>query len=123
MRQNKKNNKTTGAVGEETAVRYLQEKGYRILERNFSNSLGELDIIAMEREVLVIVEVKTRKSLEYGYPREAVDLPKQRNIIRVTNSYLSRKNFWSLPVRFDVIEIILGNKTKINHFKNAFSGE
>ncbi|MDO5713444.1 MAG: YraN family protein [Tissierellia bacterium] len=118
-----KNDKSLGCYGEELAAQYLLNKGYKILERNYRNHFGELDIIAWDKEFLVIIEVKTRKSSKYGKPREAVDVYKQENIIRVTHSYLAEKSLWSVPVRFDVIEIFLKDRETIEHLEGAFQVE
>ena len=115
--------KSIGQIGEELAEKYLQEKGYRIIRKNYRHVLGEIDLIAWDREILVIIEVKTRKSSKYGFPREAVDIYKQQNIIRVTNAFLSEMNLWSVPIRFDVVEIFYSDKPKIEHFKGAFQVE
>ncbi len=117
------NNKILGNYGEDYTCEYLQNKGYRIIERNFRNKLGEIDLIAKDGKVICFIEVKTRESLQYGAPFEAVHLAKQRKMARVALSYLKyRFNTVDILSRFDVISIYRppqGQPT-IEHIKNAF---
>lgn len=110
-------NKIEGTGGEILAVNFLKKKKYKILETNFSNHVGEIDIIAEKDGVIVFVEVKRRQTLQYGRPIEAVDTRKQNKIRKVAEIYLMLKNKTLADVRFDVIEI-LGDI--INHVENAF---
>jgi putative endonuclease len=113
--------KQIGDFGEDTAFRYLQDKGYIIKDRNFSTRFGEIDIIAEKDDVLIFVEVKTRKNADYGRPAEFVDLWKQRRIIQSAYMYLNGED---KAVRFDVIEVLYRReKTYINHIENAFMEE
>lgn len=107
-----------GRQGEVQAKEFLTAKGYRILETNFSTKIGELDLIAMHENLLVIVEVKRRKGTRHGYPREAVTPHKQRQIVRLTQWYIQQNQLHHLQVRFDVIEIL---EDSIEHIENAFS--
>lgn len=119
----KKNNSLVGARGEEIAAKYLQDNNYKILEKNFRyKKLGEIDIIAEEGSVLVFVEVKTRKSEQYGSAASAVDFYKQRKLKQLANYYLCFRKIKDKNCRFDVITIMLdsGNKIKnIDLIKNA----
>ena len=109
-----------GKLGEELAVNYLTGKGYKILERNWHNIHKEIDIIAMDGKFLVIVDVKARRSNEYGNPDIAVTRQKQRLLISAANSYLFRKKL-DLETRFDIISIIFkGSKPLIDHIEDAF---
>ena len=72
----------TGKIGEDIAVRYLNEKGYQIIERNFECIQGEIDVIAKDKKELVFIEVKTRASALYGLPKEAVDKTKQKHLTK-----------------------------------------
>lgn len=109
-----------GKQGEELAVAYLRKEGYTILETNFRAGRNEIDIVAREGEVLVIVEVKSRRSNFFAEPEYSVTLEKQRAIIRAANYYIFRKNI-NLEARFDIISIILdGSKVHLNHLKDAF---
>ena len=109
-----------GKLGEELAVQYLINKGYEILERNWRNRHQEVDIIAMDGKDLVIVEVKTRQTDEYGDPDIAVTRQKQRLLISAANAYIF-KNSIDLDTRFDIISIIMKDgKPVIEHIKDAF---
>ena len=110
-----------GKSGENIAVRYLLKKGFKIISRNFRDKFGEVDIIARDRETIVFVEVKTRNSVRYGLPEEAVTTAKQRQIIRVASNYLSRHQLLDKPARFDVVAIIVnGDIPEITHLVSAF---
>ena len=113
----KSQNRIKGKIGETLAIKYLEEQGYKILETNYSNKLGEIDIIAKDNDRIVFVEVKERASAKFGYPREAVNYYKQQKIQMVANCYLKNKRLMDSYIRFDVIEILAGNLT---HLKNAF---
>lgn len=118
-------NKTAlGAWGEVQAVDFLRKKGYAILATNYRTRLGEMDIIAKDRQYLVFVEVKLRKSDAYGAAREFVDARKQEKLRSTALLWLS-ENETSLQPRFDVIEVYApdGEKTTrpiIHHLENAF---
>jgi len=118
----KTNNKALGKKGEEIALNFLKRKGYKILERNFKNKLGEIDIIARDNRVLCFVEVKTRTSFKFGYPQEAITPTKQRQLNKVALSYLKQYNLLSKPARFDVVSVVFEkNKPEITIIKNALS--
>lgn len=110
-----------GQRGEATAEAFLLKLGYRVLHRNFRIREGEIDLIARDPAgCLVAVEVKSRKSIGYGYPEYAVDKPKQQRLIR-TAAYLLQEHYPQDEIRFDVIAIIQnGNSTCIMHFLDAF---
>ncbi len=118
----KKENRNTGLRGETMAVELLKEKNYNILEKNYSNRFGEIDIIAEDCGTIVFVEVKTRKNYRFGRPHEAVDYEKIRHIKNTADRYIAQKQWYRLPIRYDIIEIILeeDEKNKINHIENAF---
>lgn len=103
--------------GEQKAKQFLIKAGYKILETNYKNKIGELDIVAFKDDVYVFVEVKARTSLKYGRPGEAVGQFKQNKIRQLAQSYLIYKNLFPSPMRFDVIEVLDG---QINHIENAF---
>lgn len=111
-----------GRIGEEAAADFLKQHGYVIIERNFSNYLGEIDIIATDGDVLCFVEVKTRNSDRLGSPFEAVPLAKQRKIGRVALSYLQYKGLSDKKARFDVIAVIVNDQCapSVEIIKNAF---
>ena len=109
-----------GKQGEEIAAQYLIEKGYEIVERNWRNSHKEIDIIAKDGVELVIVEVKTRQSDDFGEPDIAVTRQKQSRLIYAANAYLFRHNL-DVDTRFDIISIVMkdGNPI-IDHIEDAF---
>lgn len=115
----KHDNKISGHKGEDLAEKYLIKNGYRILARNFSTDLGELDLIVTDNNYLVFVEVKARMSDKYGAPSEAVDYNKQRKISMVASQYIKRSMLYGAPTRFDVIEVRL-DTGEVNHIVNAF---
>lgn len=115
------NNIELGRYGEEKAVSYLENQDCEILARNFSCNQGEIDIIAKDKDELVFFEVKTRNSLGYGKPVDAVDNFKQKHIWEAAKYYLYRNKMMNQFVRFDVIEVYLkNNKTFINQIRNIF---
>ncbi len=110
-------NKDTGNTGEKMAVKYLKSIKYKIIETNYSNKIGEIDIIAQDKKTTVFIEVKTRKTEKFGLPREAVGSYKQRKIRQVATGYMVANDLLDEQVRFDVIDILAG---EITHIKNAF---
>ena len=114
-----------GLYGEDLACKYLQAKGYAILERNFRcRRFGEIDIVASKAGVLSFIEVKTRCSSRFGKPAEAVTLAKQRKIYRVAQYYLQCAGLTSrIPVlSFDVVEIIIEGSAgmRLFHYPHCF---
>lgn len=117
------NNKFTGKIGEDIAGRYLASNGYNILQRNYRTKYGEIDIIAKEGDYIVFIEVKTRRSQNFGYPREAVDKYKQSRIRNIASLYMAAKKLRDKKVRFDVVEVVLNENNNIKSIliiKNAF---
>lgn len=109
-----------GLAGEDLAATLLAQKGYRILERNWRCGHLEVDIIAETDKHLVIVEVKTRKSVVFGMPEVFVDLQKQRHLIRAAMYYAKFKNVRK-EIRFDIISVVNSPECQeINHIENAF---
>lgn len=107
-----------GKLGEELAVGYLQKQNYKIIERNFECRQGEIDIIALDKNELVFIEVKTRTSIKYGKPAEAVNQIKKKHLIQAVKYYLYSRHLENEFIRIDVIEIYLyGNKYTVNHIK------
>ena len=110
-----------GEIGEAYAHEYFKDRGYVIMERNYRNRYGEIDIIARDaRWNIIFIEVKARKNYRFGAPSEAVNREKQVHIKRVATSYLIKNRLINNPIRFDVIEILLGQKFELNHIKYAF---
>jgi putative endonuclease len=110
-----------GDHGEDLAAAALKKQGYKILERNYVTPLGEIDLIARQGQTLVIVEVKTRKSLRFGTPQEAVSAAKQAKLRHLADYYLKDKRLVGQSVRFDVVAILLaGDEPHIEIIPNAF---
>jgi putative endonuclease len=109
-----------GKSGEDTAVKYLESCGYEIIERNFSCKIGEIDIIAKEGDYLVFVEVKSRKNFDYGFPIEAITKGKIRNIKKAAEFYLMVKGKRDIDIRFDVVEVIVGEQKEVRLTRNVF---
>ena len=116
-------NKEIGNFGEDAACEYIQRCGIDVIKRNFYCRGGEIDIIAKDGDTIVFIEVKTRKSAEFGMPGEFVDFRKQEKITATALYYLGNND---TDMRFDVIEVMYkmcGDApvvTKINHIKGAF---
>lgn len=109
-----------GKQYEQEAVRYLEKTGYKIVEQNFKLlPIGEIDIIAKKDKIIVFVEVKYRKSKNFGFPFEFVTKSKQKKVIKTALCYI-KKNKIKADIRFDIISIC-GND--IEHIKNAFCPE
>jgi putative endonuclease len=110
-----------GKQGEEIAFQMLVSKGYRILDRNWRFQKEELDIVAVDKNCLVIVEVKTRGATIYEEPRESITSKKIRSLVNAAEAYIIEKDV-ELETRFDVVSIKwFGNgKYTIDHRENAF---
>lgn len=113
-----------GKWGEAKARSFLSAKGYQILATHYQIKSGEIDIVAQDADVIVFVEVKTRRSSAFGTPAEAVNYRKQRKIIATALCYLQFSALQDRAVRFDVIEVYLSfqQKSQIHHIINAFGG-
>ena len=111
------NTTQSGNQGEEQASLYLQQKGYRVVARNYRKPCGEIDIIATYEKTLIFVEVKKRASLAFGGPAAAVTLSKQNKIIRTAQYFIKEKSPKFDSIRFDVVCLLPG---KIEHIPNAF---
>ena len=114
------NKKEIGNLGEDLAVRYLEQLDYRIVERNFECRQGEIDIVAMDqyKKELVFVEVKTRRNFLFGNPIDGVSENKKKHMIKAVKYYLHRRDLENRFIRLDVIEIYLGkHRYKVNHIK------
>jgi putative endonuclease len=112
---------TTGKEGEKIAAAYLKKNGYRIIEINFRCPIGEIDIVAKEKDDLVFVEVKTRKSIELGYPEQAVGIRKQKKMSQLALWYLEKRKIADISARFDVVAItLIPENNEVKLIKNAF---
>jgi putative endonuclease len=113
--------KELGKKGEEVALRFLKKRGYRIIEQNYVCKMGEMDLIAKEKDTLAFIEVKTRTSTAFGPPQLAVNSSKQRQLSKVALYFLKEKKLEDVKARFDVVAIILGqNGEEIELIKDAF---
>ena len=113
--------KNVGNLGEDIAAKFLQEKAYDIVQRNYRWARGEIDIIARKDNILVFVEVKTARGNSFGPPENWVDQRKQEQIGMVAEKYLQDNGINGMDCRFDVIAVELqGAKHQIRHIENAF---
>jgi putative endonuclease len=110
-----------GRWGENIAAAYLENNGYSLLARNFRTAHGEIDIIGMKGDLLVFVEVKTRRSHIFAYPEDSVTLRKQSYLLSAAEEYLQNCTFPVESWQFDVITVegAPGKNTQINHFENV----
>ncbi len=109
-----------GKIGEELAVDFLTEKGYEILETNWVFQKAEVDIIAIKNTTLVVVEVKTRSSIDFGSPQDFVKPKKIKLLVKAINEYVI-SNDLDVEVRFDIIAIhSKGKEFEIEHLEEAF---
>jgi putative endonuclease len=111
-----------GLWGEDLAAEYLENKGYKVIERHFFFHHTEIDLVARDGNYLVFVEVKTRSSQYFGPPEEAITERKKGYLRRAAEGYLYLNNLNSLDCRFDVISICYRSDgpPEIEHFENAF---
>ena len=113
--------KNLGNAGEIFAANYLEQLGYKILEKNFRVRSAEIDIVAEIDGVIVFVEVNTRSDTKHGLPAEAVNFRKQQKIIQAAGVFLQDEKYFDAPCRFDVIEIYSnGSQFSARHIENAF---
>jgi putative endonuclease len=114
------NQRELGNNAENIALRELETKGYQLLDRNWHFGHKELDLVMLDAKELVIVEVKSLRSIEYGNPRDHVNARKERFILEAAEAYILEKDL-NYPVRFDVAEVIFsGEDFTFNHIKEAF---
>jgi putative endonuclease len=119
------NRKAIGSEGEEKAILFLKKQGFKILEKNYRCKIGEIDIIATKNDLISFVEVKTRRSEEFGHPEESVNRRKRKKIINTAKYYLMVNNlYYKKDVRFDILSIIRKkSEFEIDFFENAFREE
>jgi len=113
------NNVKTGFHGQDIAQNYLLNKGMSLVEANYRTRQGEIDLIMQDGTYIVFVEVKYRRNIKYGLPREAIGKSKQKKILKAAEYYVSRSTR-EQDYRFDAIEIIESKDIQINHIENAF---
>lgn len=113
-------NKQTGMFGEKFAAEFLIKKGYQIQECNFANKYGEIDIIAKDKDILVFVEVKAKKGVEFGIPEEMISIRKLKQIQHMATVYMNGK---ILPCRIDIVAIIFSSNNTVEslkHYENVY---
>ena len=109
-----------GKLGEELQVEFLQKNSYTILETNWTFQKAEIDIIAQKDNVLVIVEVKTRSSIDFGLPQDFVKPKKVQLLVKAVNEYVIARDL-DVEIRFDIIAINKeGKEFSISHIEDAF---
>jgi len=117
---------TLGARGEDVAVEHLVKAGYRILDRNWRCRLGQADIVAADKQVLVLVEVKARRGTGFGVPQEGVDARKRAKLSALLHAYRLQRGLAAVPCRIDVIGVLfdrLSNVVDVQHIVNAVTGD
>lgn len=110
----------TGRLGEELAKKYLQKKGYKIVEQNYRTRYAEIDLIARKKDVLVCVEVRTKVGEQFGTPEETLNPQKLQKVRRNAIAYAARIK-WKKLYRVDAVCIVLGGNhdvQKIHHYEN-----
>ena len=113
-----------GRQGENAATAFLKTQGFTILDTNYRTHRAEIDIIAKDQDTICFIEVKTRRSVKKGLPKEALTRTKQQKIIQGATHYLKNKGLLDSQIRFDVIEVIQKNDTlDMNLIKHAFWAE
>jgi putative endonuclease len=117
----KNNNQKLGGWGEDLASDYLLKKGYKILEKNYRNNYGEIDIVAKKKKIIIFIEVKTRSGRSFGLPEEAVNRTKQGKLIKISEKYILDNRIKG-NYQIDVIAIekdSITKKVNLRHLKNA----
>ena len=111
-----------GRRGEAHAARALRRRGYVVLERRWRCRLGEIDIVARDGDVLVVVEVKARSRSDYGPPVDAVDSRKRRKLEKLARAYLQARRLSNVSLRFDVVGVTFskGERPRVDVFPDAF---
>lgn len=118
-------NATTGSAGEKIAEYFLRNKGYKVLVKNYRSTLGEIDLICLDKTTIVFLEVKSNTSLEYGPPELRVDQKKQKQILQTALGFLKQRGKFDTDCRFDVVSVLFmrGENPKIEHIENAFTAD
>ena len=117
---NKKLNLETGKLGEDIAANFLEEKGYKILFRNFKTRYSEIDLIAQKGKSLIFVEVKTRKGEAFGSPEEAINKNKKNRLKKAAQAFVAFHH-WEGSFQIDALCLVLGPDNtvlRLTHYKN-----
>jgi putative endonuclease len=115
--------KETGRRGEDMAAGYLVSKGWELVARNWATNLGELDIVANDGLHVVFVEVRTTTSNQFGLGFQSVDYRKQQQVRRLATQFLQQQQMGDLPLRFDVISVLLSKEREfvdLQHLEGVF---
>ncbi|MET3207678.1 UNVERIFIED_CONTAM: putative endonuclease [Paenibacillus sp. PvR008] len=114
--------KAKGALGEQAAASFLENLGYRIIERNWRCRSGEMDLIAAQEDILVFIEVRSRSSSNYGTPAESITARKITQVRQTAAVYLHMNGIGDIPIRFDMISVRLIDETAVvtDHIIEAF---
>ena len=111
-----------GCAGEDAAVLFLRKLNYQILERNFRCKAGEVDVICRDGDNVVFVEVRTRDSNSLATPAQSVNHAKIAKLVRAASFFLSRRDWWDRPCRFDVVAVVYtAQGLRLEHIPDAFS--
>ncbi len=114
------NHNQLGKKGEQLAVDYLVQHNYKIVERNYRFDKAEVDVIAQKKDTLVIIEVKTRSTAEFGNPQDFVKPKQIQRLVKAVDEYVNVNNL-DVEIRFDIIAIVKnGTSYDIEHLENAF---
>lgn len=114
-----------GAEGERAAKAFLLGKGFLILHENYTTPLGEIDLVCRDGDEVVFVEVKARRSLEFGPPQSSITLTKQRQIVKAAALFLEREGLAEAACRFDVVAVMFRGTTRPEVFliRDAFGAD
>lgn len=113
--------KRRGDLGEDAARRYLEGRGFRVLDRNWRYKQWELDLVCRDGDTVVFVEVKTRRVGAMGTPADALDRKKQARLVKAASQYLTKHALWDEPCRFDLAGVVdTGDSMDVEHIENAF---
>lgn len=113
----------TGQMAESLAAQYLQQRGYRIAQRNYRTTQGEVDLIAFDGEVLCFVEVRSRRDLDHGHPLETIDRKKRQCIVAAARQYITTLPHPWPPMRFDAVGVVLSDPPDVMLVRGAFEDE
>lgn len=110
-----------GRYGEDQAAIYLQDRGYEIIDRNWRSPVGEIDLVAKDKDRLVFIEVKTRNGSGYGHPFEAITVNKVARMRRMVAEWCLAKQVSGVKVRLDAVAVLMtGGRVHIEHLKEVF---
>jgi putative endonuclease len=111
-----------GRRGEDLAHRFLRKQGYTIVARNYrlGSGNGEADLIAREQDCLVIIEVKSRRSSDFGPPERAIDEEKKKSLLRVAREYARKSETPTERVRFDLVTVVFSDPPELRLFRQAW---